>query len=140
MTQRKLSRSRPDAGFAVVMVLTALCCACTQQQKLTQDSCVVRKSSSFVGTGRSEGQITVAENGDPCGMAFVINERFGGGFVSDPQLVTQPAHGVASARMSNGAAIMIYTPNRDYVGSDRFAVAFGPNYTTTVDVDVVPLP
>jgi hypothetical protein len=139
MTQHKLSRTRPDAGFAVAMALTVLCCACTQQ-KLTLDSCVVRKSSGFVGTGRSQGQITVAENGDPCGMAFVIDGSLGGGFVSDPELVAQPAHGVASAHMSNGAAIMIYTPNRDYVGSDRFAVAFGPNYTTTVDVEVVPLP
>jgi hypothetical protein len=41
--------------------------------------------------------------------------------------------------MSNGAAFLTYTPNRDYVGSDLFRVAFSADYTLTVDVDVVPL-
>jgi hypothetical protein len=35
---------------------------------------------------------------------------------------------------------MVYTPNRDYVGTDRFAVLFGPSYTLSVDVTVVAAP
>lgn len=121
------------------ILLTTLCCGCYQQQ-LTQSSCVVQMSSTFVGSGSSNGQITVARNGAPCGMAFVLNSRSGGGFVSSPQLITQPAHGEASARMSEGTALLSYTPNRDYVGPDRFQVALSSDYTLTVDVDVVPLP
>ena len=132
-------RSTPTGKFRAVILLIVLCCGCSQQE-LTQNTCVVHRSSSFASAGSSEGQITVARNGSPCGMAFVLDSPRGGGFVSDPQLITQPAHGSASARMSNGAAVMVYTPNRDYVGTDRFVVSFGPSYTLSIDVTVVALP
>lgn len=35
---------------------------------------------------------------------------------------------------------MVYTPNHDYVGADRFAVLFGPSYTLSVNVTVVAPP
>ena len=137
MTQRPLPRTAALPP-AMVALLVVLCFGCTQQ-KLTQDTCIVHQASGFVGAGRAQGRITVAQNGAPCGMSFVMNRAFGGGFISEPQVFPRPAHGTASVSMSNGVANMVYTPNRDYVGPDSFAVAFGPNYTMTVDVTVVPL-
>jgi hypothetical protein len=100
----------------------------------------VHPASSFVGAGGSEGRITVAQNGRPCSMAFIQNGPHGTGFDADPQIAVPPAHGSASAQMSNGNAILTYTPTPNFVGSDLFKVAFSPGYTLTVDVDVVPLP
>ena len=97
-------------------------------------------SSTFAGSGKAQGQITVARNGAPCGMAFVMNGLSGGGFVSDPRLAAEPAHGSASARMSNGTALIFYSPSPDYTGPDRFVVAVSRDYTLTVEVSVVPLP
>ena len=68
---------------AAAALVTVLCCGCNQQ-RLTPDSCVVHMSSTFAGTGSAQGQITVAKNGAPCGIAFVMNGPSGGGFVSDP--------------------------------------------------------
>lgn len=133
--QRTLQQKRSRAALFLVL----LGCGCSHQE-LTQNSCVVHPASSFAGAGRSSGDITVARNGSTCDMAFVLNNRTGSGFVSDPQLITGPAHGSASVRMSNGAAVMTYTPARDYVGPDRFVVSFGPSYTLSVSVAVVPLP
>jgi hypothetical protein len=127
------------ARLCAALCLILLCSGCTHQQ-LTQNSCIVHPASSFAGAGGSSGEITVAQNGAPCGMALVLNDRANTGFVSDPQLITRPAHGSASARMSNGAAVMVYTPDRDYVGADRFVVLFGPSYTLSVAVSVVPYP
>jgi hypothetical protein len=124
---------------ATAALFTVLCCGCTQQE-LTPDSCVVHMSSTFAGTGSAQGQITVARNGASCGMAFAMNGPARGGFVSDPQLVAEPAHGSAAARMSKGAALIFYRPSLDYVGPDRFVVAFSRDYALTVDVSVVPLP
>lgn len=124
---------------AAVALVTVLCCGCNQQ-RLTPNSCVVHMSSTFAGTGSAQGQITVAKNGAPCGIAFVMNGPSGGGFVSDPVLTTEPAHGSASARMSNGAALIFYSPSPDDIGPDRFVVGFSRDYTLTVGVSVVPLP
>jgi hypothetical protein len=118
---------------AAAALVTVLCCGCNQQ-RLTPDSCVVHMSSTFAGTGSAQGQITVAKNGAPCGIAFVMNGPSGGGFVSDPVLTTEPAHGSASARMSNGAALIFYSPSPDYIGPDRFVVGFSRDYTLTVGV------
>jgi len=126
-------------GFGAALILILLCFGCSHQE-LTQNSCVVHPASSFAGAGGSHGDITVAQNGAPCGMALVLNSRTDTGFVSDPQLITRPQHGSASVRMSNGAAMMVYTPDHDYVGTDRFVVSFGPSYNLSVDVAVVPLP
>jgi|ERR1700722_2254879 len=127
------------AGPGAALFLILLYSGCSRQE-LTQSSCVVHPASSFAGAGGSRGEITVARNGAPCGMALVLNSRTDTGFVSDPQLITRPQHGSASVRMSNGAAMMVYTPDQDYVGTDRFVVLFGPSYTLSVDVAVVPLP
>ena len=97
-------------------------------------------SSTFAGTGSAQGQITAARNGASCGMAFEMNGPARGGFVSDPQLVAEPPHGSAAAQMSKGAALIFYKPSLDYVGPDRFVVAFSRDYALTVDVSVVPLP
>jgi hypothetical protein len=109
-------------------------------QSAKADSGLMR--SAHVGDLRRyrQGQITVAKNGAPCGIAFVMNGPSGGGFVSDPVLTTEPVHGSASARMSNGAALIFYSPSPDYVGPDRFVVGFSRDYTLTVGVSVVPLP
>ena len=125
-------------GTALSLIL--LSSGCSSHQELTQASCIVHPASSFAGTLGSSGDITVARNGSPCEMAFVLNNRTGSGFVSDPQLIARPANGSASVRMSNGAAVMVYTPGRDYVGPDRFVVSFGPSYTLSVNVAVVSLP
>lgn len=126
------------AKLGAALFLILLYSGCSHPEP-TQNSCVVHPASSFAGSGRSNGDITVAQNGAPCGMAFVMNSRSDTGFVSDPQVITKPAHGSASVRMSNGAALMVYTPDRDYVGADRFVVSFGPNYALSIDVAVVPL-
>jgi hypothetical protein len=127
---------RLSTGFIAATCLIALESGCAQQ-RLTQDSCVVHRSSDCTSAGSIGGQITVARNGSPCEMALVMDSPSGGGFVSDPKLIVLPTHGSASAHMSNGTAIMVYTPNRDYVGSDRFAVLFGPSYTLSVEVSVL---
>jgi hypothetical protein len=130
---------RLSAVLGAATLVLLLCSECSQQQ-LTQNSCVVHAASNFAGAAALSGQITVVQNGSPCEMALVLNSPSGSGFVSDPQVVTPPAHGTATARMSNGAAVMVYTPNHDYVGPDRFAVLFGPKYTLSVDVTVVAQP
>ena len=128
------SATRLGAALSLMLLFSG----CSHQE-LTQNSCIVHPASSFAGAGSSSGDITVAQNGAPCGMAFVMNNRSNTGFVSDPQVITKPAHGSASVRMSNGAAQMVYTPDRDYVGADHFVVSFGPDYALSVDVAVVPL-
>ncbi len=136
----RLHLPRAFAGkLSAALSLILLSSGCAHQE-LTQTSCVVHPASSFAGALGSSGDITVARNGSPCEMAFVLNNRTGSGFVSDPQLITRPEHGDASVRMSNGAAVMVYTPGRDYVGPDRFVVSFGPSYTLSVNVAVVSLP
>lgn len=127
------------AAFTCAMILIVLSWGCSQQQ-LTTDTCIVHSASTFAGAGGGNGSITVARNGRPCGMAFVQNNLHGTGFVADPQLLLRPSHGSAAVRMSNGMALITYTPDRDFVGPDLYKIAFGPNFTLTVDVNVVPLP
>lgn len=129
--------SAASLGTALAVILLSSGCS---HQEPTQSSCVVHPASSFAGAASASGDITVERNGSPCAMAFVLNNRSELGFVSDPRLITKPAHGSASVRMSDGAAEMLYTPGRDYVGTDRFVVSFGPSYTLSVDVAVVPPP
>ena len=56
------------------------------------------------------------------------------------EVVTPPAHGSVASKVSAYATLIEYTPNRDYVGSDRFQLSFGPDFNVTVQVHVVPLP
>jgi len=139
MNGQQISERKQRGTILKLPFLLLLCSGCSHQE-LTQTSCIVHPASSFAGSLDSSGNITVARNGSPCEMALVLNSRTGAGFVSDPQLVTRPAHGSASVRMSDGAAVMVYTPGRDYVGPDRFVVSFGPTYTLSVDVAVVAPP
>jgi hypothetical protein len=50
-----------------------------------------------------------------------------------------PAHGTAAVRKTAEATVTSYTPASDYVGDDRFKVAFGPDFEMTVLVQVVPI-
>ena len=50
-----------------------------------------------------------------------------------------PAQGTATSRRTAEATQVFYTPEHSYVGTDRFEVAFGPDFTMTVLVQVVPI-
>ena len=76
----------------------------------------------------------MVQNGKPC-ETFVMNSK---GAVGVGRIVTPAAHGVAGLRFSYEATYLSYTPAHDYVGSDRFVVAFGPESIETVEVEVVP--
>jgi hypothetical protein len=52
---------------------------------------------------------------------------------------TPPTHGIATVRTTTEATLISYTPARGYVGADGFEVAFGPNFSVTVSVQVVPV-
>jgi hypothetical protein len=115
------------------MALIALS-ACSSPQP-TQDACVVATVSGFVGAGRAEEHITVAQNGSPCMIfASIAEHAMGEGTIATP-----PAHGTATVQLTAEATQITYTPERSYVGSDRFEVALGPNYTISVLVNVVPI-
>jgi hypothetical protein len=58
--------------------------------------------------------------------------------MGEGEVVAQPAHGIAAVRTTEEATEIVYTSARDYVGADSFDVAFGPNFTMTVLVQVVP--
>ena len=116
------------------MALIALS-ACSSRQP-TQDACVVAPVSGFVGAGRAEEHITVAQNGSPC-MIFASIAR--GYAMGDGKITTSPAHGTATVQLTSEATQITYTPERSYVGSDRFEVAFGPNFAVSVLVNVVPI-
>jgi hypothetical protein len=55
------------------------------------------------------------------------------------EIVMPPAHGTATSRRTAEATQVFYTPEHSYVGADRFEVAFGPDFTMTVLVQVVPI-
>jgi hypothetical protein len=107
--------------------------ACAAQQP-TPTSCVVARESGFVGGGAPPERITVLQNAQPCEMETMI----GRGSVDAGSIVTPPMHGVATVRLSNGTSLIGYTPARDYIGSDRFVLSFGPSFSETVNVQVVP--
>ena len=109
--------------------------ACGAQQQPTQDACVVAPVSGFVGAGKAEEHITVAQNGSPCVISASINDRTMG----DGTIATPPAHGTATVRRAAEATQITYTPQSSYLGADSFEVALGPNFTITVQVQVVPI-
>ena len=116
------------------MVLIALS-ACSSNQQPTQDACVVAHTTGFVGAGSGEARITVAQNGSPCVISAMIRT----GPMGQGEIVTPPAHGTATVQLTETASQVAYTPERSYVGPDRFQVAFGPNFTMTVLIEVVPV-
>ena len=95
---------------------------------------MIPQESGFIGTGNGQDRMTMMQNAKPCEM-FIMNNKnaIGGG-----KIVTPATHGVASLRVVYEATIISYTPSHDFVGSDRFAVAFGSDFTETMEVEVVP--
>jgi len=114
--------------------LTALSGCASQQQQPTQTACVVAHESGFVGAEKGQARITVARNGSPCTIAAMIRH----GAMGEGAVAVPPAHGTAAVGITGEATVITYTPARDYVGADSFDVAFGPNFTMTVLVQVVP--
>jgi hypothetical protein len=108
--------------------------ACTRQV-LTQNDCVVAANSGFIGAASAQTQITVARNGAPCEIASSIR----GGPMGEGEIAVPPEHGTATVRKTAEATVTSFTPVRDYVGDDRFKVAFGPDFEMTVLVQVVPI-
>jgi hypothetical protein len=118
----------------ISMALLALS-ACSTQQQPTQTACVVAPVSGFVGADRAQERITVAQNGSPCMISASIDDRtMGAGTVATP-----PAHGTATVRRAAEATQITYTPQGSYLGTDSFEVALGPNFTISVQVQVVPI-
>jgi hypothetical protein len=101
----------------------------------TQSDCVVATNSGFIGAGSAQTQITVARNGAPCEIASSIRS----GPMGEGEIAVPPAHGTAAVRKTAEATVTSYTPASDYVGDDRFKVAFGPDFEMTVLVQVVPI-
>jgi len=116
-------------AVAALLILTA--CA---EKPPTPSTCVVPHASGFIGTGSRQEQMTIMQNGKPCEM-FIMNSK---GAMGGGRIATPATHGAASLRFVYEATIISYTPAHDYVGSDRFTVAFGSDFIETVDVDVVP--
>ena len=121
-------------SIPVGMALIALS-ACGAQQQPTQTACVEAPVSGFIGAGKAEAHITVAQNGSPCMISASIDDRsMGAGTIATP-----PAHGTATVRRAAEATQITYTPQGSYVGADSFEVALGPNFTISVQVQVVPI-
>ena len=118
------------AAMAALFILAA----CAGQQQPTPSTCVVPHQSGFIGGGSGEERMTVAQNGKPC-ETYIMNNK---GAVGVGKIVTPATHGAASLRVVYEATYISYTPAHDYVGSDRFVVAFGPDSIETVEVEVVP--
>ena len=108
--------------------------ACSSRQP-TQDACVVAQVSGYIGAGKAQEHITVARDGSPC----VISASILSGPMGNAQITVPPAHGTATTGRTAEATQVSYTPEHSYVGADRFEVAFGPDFTMTVLVDVVPV-
>jgi hypothetical protein len=89
---------------------------------------VVAHESGFVGAGGGQERITVAENGSPCVIAAAIKQSSMG----QGEITTPPSHGTATPPTTAEATFISYIPAREYLGEDRFAVAFGPNFNVTV--------
>src|SRR6201989_1520216 len=119
---------------AVLFIFSA--CA---QQRLSQNQCVVGRGSGFVGSTGNEENITVAQNGSPCGIEVAGENSRSGQFGLGGQIAKPPAHGTASVRDTAYATQILYTPMPNFVGDDSFMVAFGPNSNVTILVKVVPV-
>jgi hypothetical protein len=117
------------AAVAALFILTA--CA---KPPPTPDTCVVPHQSGFIGADNRQERMTMMQNGKPCEM-FIMNNK---GAVGVGKIVIPATHGVATLRVVYEATILSYTPAHDYVGSDRFTVAFGSDFTETLEVEVVP--
>ena len=122
-------KPRHSVGMALIVLS-----ACSSPQP-TRDACVVAHVSGFVGAGGGQEHITVAQNGNPC----VIDASIRRGAMGQGDVATPPAHGTAAVQVTAEATQVSYTPERSYVGADQFEVAFGPNFTMTVLVQVVPI-
>jgi hypothetical protein len=120
-------------SVTLIAVALATLAACASKVP-TRDACVVDHVTGFVGAGQGDARIVVAQNGSPCVIAATIRN----GSMGEGQVETPPAHGTASVRDTTQATFVSYTPARDYVGDDAFTVAFGPNFTMSVSVSVVP--
>jgi Bacterial Ig domain len=132
----RTSRWRTQSIGVVALLIAAS--ACTRQD-LTQSQCLVGHGSGFVGTTGNQEHITVAENGSPCAIDLAGERRGSGQFGLAGQIATPPAHGTASVDSTAYATQIVYTPAPDFVGNDSFVVAFGPHFTATVLVQVVPV-
>ena len=129
----------PKALPSCVALLLSVLCTCAQQE-LTQSQCVVAHGSGFVGTTGNEEHITVAQNGSPCAIGVAGNaRRLGGQYGLGGHIETPPMHGTASIRDTTYATEILYTPAPNFVGDDRFLIAFGPDFNATVFVHVVPV-
>jgi hypothetical protein len=118
------------AAMAALFILAA----CAKQQQPTPTACIVPHQSGFIGAGNAEQRMTMVQNGKPCEM-FIMNSK---GAIGVGKIVTLAAHGVASLRFEYEATYISYAPAHDYVGSDRFVLAFGPDSIVTVEVEIVP--
>jgi hypothetical protein len=127
--KRRRARRNAVTGVALLFILTA--CA---KAPPTPDTCVVPHESGFVGAGNRQERMTMMQNGKPCEM-FIMNNK---GAVGVGKIAIPATHGVATLRVVYEATIISYTPAHDYVGSDRFTVAFGSDFTETLEVEVVP--
>ncbi len=122
-------------GSAILIATAVASLLACSGQNLTRTACVVAHESGFVGAGGGTERITVAQNGSPCVIATSIR----GGSMGPGTITVQPAHGTASVRVDAEATLITYTPAPDYVGADRFAVNFGPNFDLQVLAQIVPL-
>ena len=120
------------AAMAALFILAA----CAGRQQLTPSNCIAPPQSGFIGARNGEERMTVVQNGKAC-ETFIMNNK---GAVGVGKIVTPATHGAASLRFVYEATYISYTPARDYVGGDRFVVAFGPDSIETVEVEIVPSP
>ena len=121
---------------AVALSITLSACV---QQKLTQSQCVVAHGSGFIGTAGNQEHITVAENGSPCAIDMTGERRGWGQFGLGGEIETLPTHGTASVHSTADLTQISYTPAPNFIGSDSFVAAFGPDFNVTVLVQVVPV-
>jgi hypothetical protein len=120
--------------FGVFSMVAISLFACASQQP-TQNACVVAHGSGFVGAEVGQEHITVAQSSNPCVIAATI----GRGAMGQGAIATPPTHGTATVRTITEATLISYTPAHGYVGADGFEVAFGPNFSVTVSVQIVPV-
>jgi hypothetical protein len=131
---------QPPLALPTCMALLLMILSACAQQALTQNHCVVAHGSGFVGTTGNQEHITVAENGSPCAIEVAGNaRRLGGQYGLGGQIETPPMHGTASVRDMAYASEILYTPEPNFVGDDRFLITFGPDFNATIFVQVVPV-
>jgi hypothetical protein len=128
-----VQRWRAHRNVVMAMAALFILTACVKQPP-TPDTCVVPQESGFIGAGNKQDRMTMMQNGKPCEM-FIMNNK---GAVGVGKIVAPATHGVASLRFVYEATVLSYTPAHDFVGSDRFTVAFGSNVVETVEIQIVP--